>query len=184
MKKTAAILLLGVLLFNWVGYRFLTSYLEERATAQMNARLDENQYDESELITVKIPNNLPYTNFKQFQRMSGVIEIAGVQYNFVKVKVTSDSVELYCIPNHDLTKVQQTKNDFFKLNNDLQQNNQGKKSNNQQAAKSFSPDLYTMTETAALRHPGAAVAGILFADYTWTIPSSCTSTAEQPPELC
>ena len=98
MKKTAAILLLGILTFNWVGYRYLLSYLEDRANTAFNSRLDSDNYDESDLISIKVANNLPYTNAKKFERVNGQIEIAGVQYNYVKIKVSADSLELLCIP--------------------------------------------------------------------------------------
>ena len=183
MKQFAAILLLGILMFNWVGYRFLTSYLEERANAQLNARLDQHSYDESDLISIKIPNNLPYTNNKDFQRVNGQIQIAGITYNYVKMRVCSDFVEFACIPNHDLTHMQSSKDEFFKLVNDLQQGNQQKKSDNHPTnSKNFSLDLYTTNDLVEVNAP-AVVADFSFQDYSSLIPSCFRPTAEQPPEI-
>ena len=185
MKKTAAILLLGILTFNWVGYRFLTSYLEDRSNTAFNSRLDSDNYDESDLISIKVANNLPYTNAKKFERVNGQIEIAGVQYNYVKIKVSSDSLELLCIPNHDVTKMQASKDEFFKQVNDLQHNGQGKKGDSHPgASKNFSPDTYTINDLLLLNHPVSTIGADTFGNYSFLIPSVNTPTAEQPPEIC
>ena len=55
LKRIAAILLLGILLFNWFGYRLFIIFLENTENNKLEIRLDENNYDESELISVKVP---------------------------------------------------------------------------------------------------------------------------------
>jgi len=185
VKKTAAILLLGILTFNWLGYRFLTSYLEDRTNTAFNNRLDSDNYNESDLISIKVANNLPYTNAKKFERVNGQIEIAGVQYNYVKIKVSADSLELLCIPNHDITQMQSSKDEFFKLVYDLQHNGQGKKSDSHPgASKNFSPDTYTVNDMFSLNHPGSTDGTCSFGNYSFLIPSNSTPAAEQPPEIC
>ncbi len=129
MKKTAAIIVLGILLFNWCGYQFLTAYLENRANIQLQLKLDGNDYRESELISVKVPvENLSYYNTSsQFERVDGQIEIHGLLYSYVKCRLYNDSIEMLCIPNHSATHLKNAKNDFFKLVNDLQRPGQDKK---------------------------------------------------------
>ena len=184
MKKFAAILLLGILMFNWLGYRFLTSYLEGRANAQLNARLDQNNYNESDLVSVKVANNLPYTNNKDFQRVTGQIRIAGITYNYVKMRVSSDFVEFLCIPNDELTHMQSSKDEFFKLVNDLQPGNQQKKSDNHPGAtKNFSLDSYTVNDLIQVNAPALAKDQDSFQDYSSLIPSCYRPTADQPPEI-
>jgi hypothetical protein len=185
LKKIAAILLLGILLFNWMGYRFLTSYLEERVNQQLDARLDNNNYDESDLISIKVANNLPYTNSKEFERVSGQIEIAGIQYNYVKIKVAADSLELLCIPNHDVTRMRASKDEFFRQVNDLQRNSQGKKADNHSASsKSFSVDSYTANDMLSLDHPDFTNVGKAYQLYSFFLPSCYSPIAEQPPDIC
>ena len=129
LKKFAAILLLSLLAFNWYGYRLLTAYLEHRATSAMEARLDQNHYNEQELIEFRVPLNLPYqTNWKEFERFDGEIEIDGVHYQYVKRKVKDGHLVVLCIPNESKQKLQTTRDEFFKLVNDLSQ--PAKKGNN------------------------------------------------------
>ena len=89
MKRTAAILLLLILSFNWVGYRLLSNYLERYADSQMEASLDNNNYNEKDLVEIRIPLQLPYqTNWTDFQRYDGEVEINGIHYKYVKRKIS------------------------------------------------------------------------------------------------
>ena len=119
---------MGILCFNWCGYRLFTAYLEGKADRQLEARLDLNKYDESQLISVKVPiTHLSYFNTSsQFERVDGKINIKGVEYKYVKRRIFNDSVEMLCIPNQGVMQVQTAKNEYFKLVNDLQHNGQDK----------------------------------------------------------
>jgi hypothetical protein len=170
-----------ILLFNWFGYRLLISFLEERADIQLEARLDENKYDESQLISVKVPAShlSPYTLSKFYERVDGKIEINGVSYNYVKRKVFDDSLELMCIPNHTAMKLQAAKNDFFKLINDLQ--HRGSKKAGSDLSKNISADYITDTPLFAWAKPGITISKgpVQFTD---TLSSYFSSPIENPPE--
>lgn len=186
MKKTAAILLLGLLIFNWCGYRLLTVYVENRADRQFIAQLDDNNYDESDLISIKVPAShlTYYTNSKQFERVDGQIEIEGIKYNYVKRRLFNDSLELLCIPNHTATQLQSARDEFFKLVNDLQHTGQSKKSDSHpSSSKNPSLDYYTVNDPFNISNPDFAVAyGSI--EYSTALPSAYKPTAEQPPEYC
>jgi hypothetical protein len=122
VKKTAPILLLGLLLFNCFGYRLLLSYIENRSDHQFERQLDDNNYDESRLVSLKVPvTYLPYCNNSgNFERIDGQIEIHGVLYKYVKRRIYNDSLELLCIPNATAMKLQTTQNEIIRFVNDLQ----------------------------------------------------------------
>ena len=122
LKKIAAILLLSVLLFNWVGYRLLTAYWQERAAAQLDARLGDDRYDPSQLILLRISaESLPYSNSsRQFERYNGIIQIGATRYLAVKKRMYNDSLEFLCIADNAANRLTTAKNEFFRLVNDLQ----------------------------------------------------------------
>ncbi len=124
MKRTAAILLVCVLLFNLGGYRLVTAYLEDRADSRLEASLDANEYNESQLFQIKIPAQFPYYNGSAtFERVDGEINIEGVNYKYVKRRIYNDTLELLCIQNTDKSNVQNARDDFFRMANDLVANN-------------------------------------------------------------
>ena len=93
----------------------------------MVARIDRSDYDDQDLIEVKVPVNLPYqTNWQDFERYDGEIQIAGVHYNYVKRKLQNDTLILMCIPNTDKMKLFNARETFFSLVNDMQQTESGK----------------------------------------------------------
>ena len=136
MKQLAAILLLGIFSFNLFGYRLVASFLENQQNEKLELALDENNYTDQQLITIKQPTNLPYyQNSKTFQRIDGEIEIAGIYYKYVKCRIYNDSLEMLCIPNAAKMKIQAAKADFSKQASGFQQPESEKKSSD--GSKSF-----------------------------------------------
>ena len=128
MKRIIAILLLGILLFNWGGYRLVTGYLEDRADSKLEASFDANDYNESELVSIKMPARFPYyTGSLSYERADGEITIDDVIYKYVKRRLYNDTLELLCIRNTSKASVQNARDDFFRLANDLVASNTSSK---------------------------------------------------------
>jgi hypothetical protein len=127
VKRVAAILLLVLFLFNWFGYRLLSHYLQHRADSQLEAQLDQHQYNESSLVEIRVPLNMPYqTASSGFERYDGEIEFNGTHYKYVKRKVENGQLVLLCLPNETKMRLQSARDEFFKLVNDLQRSSQNK----------------------------------------------------------
>jgi hypothetical protein len=183
LKKIIPILLLALFLFNSFGYRLLISYFENNADSQLEEQLDNNNYDESQLISIKVPiTYLPYyNNSKTFERVDGRIEIHGTPFKYVKRRIYNDSLELLCIPNATAMKLQTTKNEIFKFVNDLQS---GKKSESHpHAVKIPSVNEYISNDLLQL---GDLYFTFSLKSYPYSvnIPSSYCLTEEHPPQNC
>ena len=92
LKRLAAILLTGILFFNWYGYQLLSLYWQQQAESRLEARLDGNEYQQSDLFSIKIPlHTLSYNNGSDgFERVRGHLDIGGVRYNYVKRRIFND----------------------------------------------------------------------------------------------
>jgi hypothetical protein len=145
--------------------------------------LDNNRYDESQLITIKIPvTSLPYyNNSKSFERTDGQIEISGVEYNYVKRRIYNDSLELVCIPNKVAMKLHSAKDDFFKLVNDLQYGQTKKANSHNNSYKNFSLDNYTVNDLFSLNIIDRIISKNHFY-YSENISFDFSSTDEHPPD--
>ena len=125
LKRTAAILFFAILLFNWFGYRLVIDYVQQQHTRELQAQFDENEYDDSQLISVKTHYPLPYlVNSAGFERWDGEVDIDGILYKYVKRRFVNDSIEFLCVPDHKTMQLQTARDNFFRLANDLQQNRQ------------------------------------------------------------
>jgi len=175
---------MGVLFFNWYGYQLLSIYMQDRAERRLEADFDRNNYDESALISFRVPlTSLAYFNSSTgYERANGQIDIGGIHYQYVKRRIYGDSLEVMCIPNLTTMKLRAASNDFFRQVNDLQQQNQGKK-NSAHPVKDNSKD-YRPASTGAIV-PDALVLAEVKVKGLYTpsrLPSVFTPTAENPPE--
>jgi hypothetical protein len=111
LKYTSAIVLILIHAFNMGGYLPLYNYLINKADEQQVSVVERQEYADSELIVVKTALHLPYfTGNSDYTRVDGRIEMNGTQYNYVKRKVSNDTLYLLCIPNQKKTALYAEKN--------------------------------------------------------------------------
>ncbi|MBC7949943.1 MAG: hypothetical protein H7Y42_18810 [Chitinophagaceae bacterium] len=129
LKKIVAILLMTLLLFNWFGYKLALNFMQKQADLRMETRIDGNEYEESQLVELRVPLQLPYQNtWTEFERCYGEIEIDGQLYTYVKRKVEENFLVLKCLPNHNKQVIKATDNILFQAFNGLDLQNNGKQS--------------------------------------------------------
>ena len=120
MKKTLAILLLALMVFNLTGYHLLFTYLQGRAEVTMVEKLDKNAYSHNNLVEIKVALHLPYTaNNKGFERYDGSIELNGKTYSYVERKIENDTLVLHCLPNISSDNIKLASNEYGKAVNDI-----------------------------------------------------------------
>lgn len=182
LKQLAAILLIGILFFNWYGYQLLTAYWQQQSDNKLEARLDKHEYTDDQLVSIKIPLTTLayYNNSSSFERVNGQVEIKGIHYNYVKRRIYGDSLELLCIPNTAAMNLQKAKNEFFRQVNDLQQQNQGKKNTaaSKDLSRDYTPTTMDITVPAALAMLKTTAGVFLSPD----LPCRYSPTAEMPPD--
>ena len=141
LRKSASIILLIILLFNMVGYRAWLYYAEKKADAAMEARLNQDQYDENDLVSLTVPLNNPYQlEQKTFQRVDGEISFEGKTFKYVKRKVSNGNLILLCIPDTCKMVLKKAKTDFSNVSNDVTGN--GKSSSRNNTQKNFTGNDY------------------------------------------
>jgi hypothetical protein len=183
VKRIAAILILVILLFNWVGYQIYTSIEENRANNGLIAKLNKDEFSSSDLISIKIPapNLSGYANERSFERVNGQVEIQGIVYNYVKWRFVNGSIELLCIPNRQVNLLRSAGEDFFRLVSDIQ-SGQTKKNNQHGAShKNFNGEYFSESECSVsdFKKPASAA---LVDHYAFTLPDAFSSNVDQPPQ--
>jgi hypothetical protein len=144
LKQAAAIFFSAILLFNLIGYQLVSSYLQQQTDSALELRLDEQTYNEDELISFKLPLSIPYNNSsKDFERVDGEVNVKGVIYKYVKRRIYQDTLEVLCIVNKDKMQLQSAKDEFFKLCYDLKHSpTSGKKNTSGSVAKGLQLEYY------------------------------------------
>ena len=159
--------------------------MENRSDALLETKLDNNDYDEAQLVSIKVPvTQLAYYNSSAtFERVDGQIQSGGITYKYVKRRLYDDTLEVLCIPDHTAMQLETAKNDFFKLVNDLQPGGQSKKTSpHKNFSKTFSTDSYAVYHSFTMSRSSVHVSNC-FADYAANLLSSSARIGEQPPDV-
>jgi hypothetical protein len=120
LKGLLSILFSVILLFSLCGYRLVIDVLQQKAQTAMAAQIDTG-IDDEELISLKVPASLPYyTNSKDFQYISGEVQLDGAVYQYVKRRIYNDTIEYLCLQNPAKTKLLNAREQFYQLAYDLQ----------------------------------------------------------------
>lgn len=182
LKKITSILLILLLFFNWYGYRLVLSVKQDHADQKLESRIDNNEFDESQLIEIKVAMNMPYQQrFTDFERHSGEVTIDGKVYRYVKRKIEGDLLILKCIPNQSKQQLIKTADDLARSNSGQDQDNPGKKQTNS-ISKIFSGDYDDQTLFCSL--PCTDLAGNLFTlKFSSALKDILIKTPHQPPRV-
>lgn len=155
MKTTASISLLVLLLFNCIGYRLVTHYADQHHTRQLEARIDQQHFDEADLLEISVPLDLPYhADWQDFERFDGEVEVDGVHYKYVKRRVYQGKLILLCLPNTARMHIQTARDQFFRLINDLNHSSENG-SSGVKISKAPVSDYLNDTRPWALQQPAA-----------------------------
>lgn len=184
MKKFATILLLLLLVFNFVGYRLLFAFLEEKANHTIVAQIDKEAYSDADLITLTVPLSMPYIqDSKDFERKDGEITLNGKIYHYVKQKISQGNLVLMCLPDNEKTHLKTAKDDFFKLANELQNDNTAsKKAGNHAQVVKFSVSDYEEMQTSISVFAFTPDTKLFSSYFNYALLKGEGIAPEQPPE--
>lgn len=183
MKKLAAILLMGLFVFNLFGYRLWVYIVEANANQRLTTVVENNHYSNDELLVIKKPISLPYySNTESYTAANGEVEMNGVYYTFVKYRIYNNMLEMLCLPNTQKTNIKKAKDDYFSSTVDIQKNNSEKnKSNTNNVKKSFGDfELNPFEKLNALK-PGAVTP--YPGSYNLNLGLLYKNAMEQPPDV-
>ncbi|OOQ61548.1 hypothetical protein [Mucilaginibacter pedocola] len=123
MKRFLVIVLLCAHLFNAGGYLLLQRYQEYRTDKRMNELLSQNLYNPNALIEVKIAQHLPgiTETWGDYKNIDGQVQLKNACYNYVKLKVTRDTLYLMVIQNYEKTRLIKKNIIYAKHINDIPQ---------------------------------------------------------------
>lgn len=100
--------------------------MQDRADQKLETLLDNSEYDESQLVEIKVAMNMPYQQrFTEYERHYGEIEIDGVAYTYVKKKIEGDVVTFKCIANQSKQQLKDIDHNITKSNSAADVNQPG-----------------------------------------------------------
>ncbi len=102
--------MLVLLLFNMGGYMLLFQYFINRSDTIVFNQINNNHYKQSDLVEVRVPVNFKTVeNEDAYTPVSGQVRVKDTTYNFAYLKMTTDTMYLLCIPNHEKGRLENAK---------------------------------------------------------------------------
>ena len=104
MKRTIAISLLLLHLFSLYGNFVVHAYCVFQSDKFFEEQISKDKYKLDDLVEVKLPMKMPcIQDWKSFSPINGQVHLENGSYNYVKLKMTRDTIFLMCIPNYKTT---------------------------------------------------------------------------------
>lgn len=183
LRKIASILLIFILFFNLGGYRVIIPLLQHQSDRKLEALLDNNDYDESQLIEVRVALNMPYQQrVTKFERHYGQIEIDGQLYTYVKSRIEGDVAIFKCIANESGQQLKSIQDNLTKCNSGVDMDHPGQ---SKQSPSSFAKNVlsdYDDQNQLLAASPFVALGSVTSSYFSFFIPVCTKLTPHQPPE--
>jgi hypothetical protein len=182
VKRIASILMLLIFSFNLIGYRFLFDFLQQRNDDNLQAALDQDKYNESDLISIRIPLSMPYQpENTEFERVNGEVTVDGIIYKYVKRKIDHGDLVLLCLLDHKKMKLQSGKEQFFRLANEFQQTSPMKHSGQGKTTTTFKLSIFDLPACALLLPACLPLQPIRILDASTIQSAPFIGSVERPP---
>lgn len=109
----------SLVLLNSLGFYGILVGIQYQSGRALESRLDKDQYDQSETVTLRFPMALPYqSDDKSFERVDGKVEHNGEYYRLVKQKLEKDTLYIVCIKDHESKLIAKALSDYVKTYTD------------------------------------------------------------------
>jgi len=112
------------MLFSLMGYQWVFSIMEEKATARLEKQIDAGEYDIKDLVEIRIPLSMPYYTDKGYEAVYGETDWNGKHYRYVKRKISGNVLHLFCLPHTEKNRIITAKNDLAGTFNNNRPDNQ------------------------------------------------------------
>ncbi len=68
--------------------------------------ISKNMYNVHDLVEIKVPQHIQtIQNWGGYERINGQVQFKNTCYNYVKLRLTKDTIYLVCIPNYEKTRL-------------------------------------------------------------------------------
>lgn len=145
MKTAISIFLAVLILFNIIGFYGFLVGVSFKAEQDISRRLDADQYEKEETITLKVPISIPYySGNDEFERVQGEIEHEGEFYRLVKQRIVRDTLFIVCIKDQKSKHLRQALYDYVKTFTDKPLHKTSKSKSQLSFAKDYLPVVFAL----------------------------------------
>lgn len=147
LKTTISIFLVVLILFNIIGFYGFLVGVSFKAEQDISRRLEADQYEREETITLKVPIAIPYySGNDEYERVQGEIEHEGEFYRLVKQRIVRDTLFIVCIRDQRSKHLRQALADYVKTFTDKPIQKSSKNKSQVNFVKDYLPVVFAMSD--------------------------------------
>lgn len=114
MRKLSSIALAFLIVLNVLGYYGIFVGLGYQNKKNVTQQLDNNKYEESQTVLIKVPLAIPYAANSEYERVDGEFSHEGEVYRLVKQKLANDTLFVVCVKDVRGTAINAALSDYVK----------------------------------------------------------------------
>jgi hypothetical protein len=118
VRKISSIALAFLIVLNVLGYYGIFLGLGYQNKKTITRQLDDNRYEESQTVLIKVPLAIPYAANSEYERVDGEFIHEGEVYRLVKQKLTNDTLFVVCVKDARGTAINAAISDYVKTFSD------------------------------------------------------------------
>lgn len=112
---------MALLSFYWWGYQLVFDTIDIYVKASTARKIDKGEYQPSQLTTIVVDLELPYTsNWQQFEKIEGEIWVDNVPHRFVERIYRDGKMIYHCLPDIDGIKLNDARSAVASVSLDLE----------------------------------------------------------------
>lgn len=166
---------------NTIGYYAIFWGFQVHSDTRLTVQLDNDSYDETNAITVKVPISIPYLmDQSEFTRADGKFSSDGKYYRMVKQRYAQDTLTIVCIRDTGTEQIQTALGDYVKTFAD---NPQQSSKHNSKFSVSLIKDFISHSSQVISSIQGWA-REVSASTHSIGHYSVHKATLQRPPELC
>ena len=124
----------------------MLNYLEKQSSVNLNTAIEKNNFSEDDLVEIKIPLNNPYISDHSYEDAFGETTVKGKSYQYVKRKISENTLYLMCLPNEEKAALTTTKNNLGENHTQTTPNKNNQKSPLQNIVKATQTEYLQTNE--------------------------------------
>jgi hypothetical protein len=99
------------------------NHYTKQSSFNLNKNIETKNYNSDDLVEIKIPLNNPYISDHNYEDAYGETKVKGKYYQYVKKKISENTLYLMCLPNDKKEILDETKNKLAENNTTSNKNN-------------------------------------------------------------
>ena len=126
----------------------MLNYFTQQSSVVLNNNIENKNYNPDDLVEIKIALNNPYISDHGYEDAYGETMVKGKYYQYVKKKISGNTLSIMCLPNDKKEALNNTKNKLADTNSRVTSNKNNSKNETPNYTKVLQAEFLAIQQIA------------------------------------